>query len=130
MKDIENRKDIEQLVNTFYAKVIRDKQIAFFFNDIAKVDWEKHFPRMYDFWETILFDKVIYKGNPMLPHLALHKKVELEAVHYTTWLNLWISTINELFQGELADEAIKRAKLMANLIAYKTKKQAEKGFIQ
>ena len=50
-KDIENRTDIELLVRSFYDKVKIDDTIGYIFNDIAKVDWEKHLPVMYNFSE-------------------------------------------------------------------------------
>ena len=71
-KDIDNRADIIALVDTFYQNVALNKQIGPIFTDIAKVDWSHHLPKMYDFWESILFGKAIYKGNPMLSHFALN----------------------------------------------------------
>jgi hemoglobin len=53
--DIRNRKDIELLVNAFYDKIKTDGVIGFLFTEVAKVNWETHLPRMYDFWENILF---------------------------------------------------------------------------
>ncbi len=64
--DIENRKDIEQLINRFYDKVKQDNMIGFIFNDVAKVNWQKHLPVMYDFWENIIFLSNKYAGNPMI----------------------------------------------------------------
>lgn len=49
-KDIENRNDVQLLIDSFYEKVKADKVIGYIFNDIAKVDWGKHLPVMYDFW--------------------------------------------------------------------------------
>lgn len=120
MKDIESRKDIEQLVNEFYAKVLKDKKIGFFFNEIAHIDWGKHFPIMYDFWETILFDTMKYKGNPMTKHIVLSKKEPMTSEHFERWLLLWNQTVNENFTGDRASEAIKRAKMIADLMKYKT----------
>lgn len=54
MKNLETRQDIEDLVNRFYDKVQKDETIGFFFNDVAKVDWDHHLPKMYSFWETLL----------------------------------------------------------------------------
>ncbi|MEZ4841275.1 MAG: group III truncated hemoglobin [Flavobacteriaceae bacterium] len=51
--DITNKHDIELLVNTFYDKVKTNK-IIIFFNDVAKVDWEHHLPKMYSFWASLL----------------------------------------------------------------------------
>ena len=63
--DIRNRKDIEKLINAFYDKVKVDEVIGYFFNDVAKVNWEIHLPKMYDFWENILFYTANFEGNPM-----------------------------------------------------------------
>lgn len=120
MKDIENRKDIEHLVNEFYTKVLKDDKIGFFFNQIADIDWEKHFPIMYDFWETLLFDTMKYKGNPMTKHIVLSKKEPMTSEHFERWLFLWNQTVNEYFTGDRATEAIKRAKMIADLMKYKT----------
>ena len=120
MKDIENRKDIEVLVNEFYAKVLKDEKIGFFFTKIANIDWSKHFPIMYDFWETILFDTMKYKGNPMTKHIVLSKKEPMTSEHFERWLLLWNQTVNENFKGNRASEAIKRAKMIAELMKYKT----------
>ena len=43
-KDIENREDIVVLINRFYEKVKKDEVIGYIFNDVAKVNWEKHLP--------------------------------------------------------------------------------------
>ena len=40
-KDILERADIELLVNTFYDKVKVDEKIGPFFNNVAKIDWNK-----------------------------------------------------------------------------------------
>ena len=120
MKDIENRKDIEHLVNEFYAKVLKDEEIGFFFNEIVHIDWKKHFPIMCDFWETILFDTMKYKGNPMTKHIVLSKKEPMTSEHFEKWLLLWNQTVNENFAGDRASEAIKRAKMIADLMKYKT----------
>ena len=65
MKDLATREDIELQVNSFYNKVVKDDVIGFFFKDVVKVDFEQHLPKMYSFWESILFGQMTYKGNPM-----------------------------------------------------------------
>jgi len=120
MGDIENRNDIEVLVNAFYAKVLKDDKIGFFFNEITQIDWNKHFSIMYDFWETILFDTMKYKGNPMTKHIVLSKKEPMTSEHFERWLFLWNQTVNDNFTGNRASEAMKRAKMIADLMKYKT----------
>ena len=61
-----------------------------------------------------------YKGNPMTKHIVLSKKEPMTSEHFERWLSLWNQTVNENFKGERASEAIKRAKMIADLMKYKT----------
>ena len=119
MKKLETREDIEQLVDLFYAKVVKDETIAFFFKDIAKVDWDKHLPKMYSFWETILFGQMSYKGNPMGVHFPINEIEAMEQKHFNRWLALWRMAIEENFTGENADTAISKSENIAKLMAFK-----------
>ena len=119
MKKLESREDIELLVNKFYEKVGQDKTIGFFFNDVAKVNWDHHLPKMYGFWETLLFGQISYKGNPMAVHFPINEKVAIEKHHFAHWLQLWTETVEENFTGEIADMAINKATNIANLMAHK-----------
>lgn len=119
MKDIETREDVEFLVNKFYDKVGRDKVIGFFFNDVMKVDWDKHLPKMYQFWETLLFGKASYKGNPMAAHFPINEIQAMEKHHFEHWLKLWTATLEENFDGKMAEAAKTKAANIANLMAYK-----------
>ena len=119
MKNLETRQDIEDLVNLFYDKVQNDDKIGFFFNDVAKVDWAHHLPKMYSFWETLLFGQISYKGNPMAMHFPINEKVPLEKAHFAHWVKLWTETVEENFAGEMAELAIYKATNIANLMGYK-----------
>ncbi|MDE5492554.1 group III truncated hemoglobin [Elizabethkingia meningoseptica] len=119
MKDIESHKDVEKLVNTFYEGVRANKTIGYIFNDIAKVDWEHHLPRMYSFWETILFGKENFKGNPMIKHILLSKQTELNKIHFDTWLAIWHTTIDKNFSGLKAEEAKQKAANIARIMLHK-----------
>lgn len=119
MKALETRQDIELLVNEFYKKVIEDEKIGFFFNDIAQVNWDKHLPTMYSFWESILFGEMTYKGNPMAVHFPINEIQAMKAEHFERWLLLWKTTINENFEGENAQSAITKSQNIANLMAFK-----------
>lgn len=119
MKKLETRQDIEDLVNFFYDKVQKDETIGFFFNEVAKVDWKKHLPKMYGFWETLLFGQISYKGNPMAAHFPVNAEVAMEKHHFEHWLSLWTATVEEHFTGEMADLAIYKARNIANLMAHK-----------
>jgi hemoglobin len=129
-KDIENKADIELLINSFYDKVKQDKTIGFIFNDIIGTDWSHHLPVMYRFWESILFTKPGYEGNPVKKHIDIDKRIALEQQHFDKWLAIWNETTDELFEGANAAQAKNRAMLMANLINIKVKMARSDKFIQ
>ncbi len=118
-KDIENKGDIEVLINSFYDLVKKDDTIGYIFKEIIGEDWSHHLPVMYDFWNMVLFSKPGYAGNPTKKHVELDKKTPLTKAHFDRWLSLWNETVDRLYTGELADLAKNRASLMANLISMK-----------
>lgn len=130
MKDIATFDDVRLLVDHFYQKVLKDDQISFVFSEYMSTSLEKHLPTMYDFWDSILLGAQTYKGNVMLSHISLNKKVKLKTIHFERWLALWSTTIDELFFGEKADEAKHRAQLMKNLMEFKIAQSENKNFIQ
>lgn len=117
--DITNRPDIELLVNTFYDKVKTNKIIGHIFNDVAKVDWEHHLPKMYSFWASLLLGKHSFSGNPMQKLIALSKLTTMSEIKFSEWLSLFIQTTDELFEGEKAEEAKTRAANIARLMLHK-----------
>jgi len=119
MKDISDVNDIKFLVDEFYKKVVKDDLISHFFTIVVNFDWNVHIPIMVSFWETVIFGKASYKGNPMLKHIELDKLSKLELKHFERWLELWKGTVNEHFAGKHADTAIKKAETIASLIQSK-----------
>lgn len=118
--DIKNRSDIEKLINAFYDKIKTDTQIGYFFTEVAHVNWEKHLPRMYDFWENIMFSTGDFVGNPMAKHKELHQKSKMTEAHFEHWNTLFDETVDELFIGEKAEEIKQRAANIAMAMMYKT----------
>ena len=121
MKDIQTRKDVETLVDKFYKKVLKDEVIGVFFTKVISLNWEVHIPTMYNFWESMLFGKATYNGNPMLKHMLLNKKKELKPEHFERWLSLWEQTAKENFEGEKCREAVSKAKQIGGLMELKVK---------
>jgi len=117
--DIQSSEDIILLVNTFYTKVKANATLGYIFNDLAKVDWEKHLPKMYSFWGSLLLGEHTYSGNPMEKHITLSKSMPLSSTEFSEWLLLFNETVNELFAGEKADEAKLRAANIARLMLFK-----------
>lgn len=118
-RNIENREDIEQLINSFYDKVKQDDVIGFIFNDVAKVNWEKHLPVMYDFWENIIFLSNKYAGNPMIVHTNLSQLTPLKKKHFERWIKIFNKTVDELFEGKNASFAKEKAQGISNIMEIK-----------
>lgn len=117
--DIKNRADIILLVDSFYTKVQENLTIGPIFTDVVKVDWSHHLPKMYDFWESILFGNATYKGNPMLTHFAINEKTSLKEEEFNTWKRIFFETVDELFEGENALIIKQKAQSIADLMHFK-----------
>jgi len=118
--DIGTRKDVNRLVVTFYQKVRKDDILGPIFNNIIS-DWEEHFELLTNFWETQLFLKRTYHGNPVTAHQQVDAKInnQVTSEHFGLWLNLWFETIDELFDGETAWIAKNRAQKMSTMLFLK-----------
>ncbi|MDR9456628.1 MAG: group III truncated hemoglobin [Salegentibacter sp.] len=112
--DIQNREDVFTLISRFYSKVRENPEIGYFFNETI-TDWEEHLEKLTDFWESNLFFKGIYRGNPQKAHVKVDRKNDnkISSEHFGVWLNLWFETIDELFEGELANRAKNNARKMS-----------------
>ncbi len=122
--DIASRKDIEILVDEFYSKIKKDEQIGFIFSDIARVNWEKHLPIMYDFFENMLFYTGSYTGNPMELHKHINRLFPLTEAHFRQWNYLFSKTVDELFEGTTANLVKQRAKSIAAVMQIKIIKES------
>lgn len=116
MRDLEGRAEIEQLVNRFYTRVRGDKVLGFIFDDIAKTNWDKHLPKMYAFWETVMFRSGGFMGNPLAAHAKLVPLTEMGRTQFDHWLKLFRETVDELFAGPNAEHIKNCAADMANVI--------------
>ena len=118
--DISNREDIYKLVTTFYGKIRKDKVLGPIFNAHIK-DWEPHFERLTDFWETNLFFQKKFKGNPLLKHQLVDAASgnKITAYHFGIWLNHWFNTLDTLFEGTNVEKAKNRARSMGSFMYLK-----------
>ncbi len=122
LKEIENREDIYLLISTFYNKIKFDDFIGpFFLKAIPVSEWDAHVDKLTDFWETNLFFANKYKGNLMQVHqkLDVTNNYKITQKHFGKWLELWISTLDELFYGEKALKAKNSARNISFLLFLK-----------
>jgi len=117
--DIKTREDVFLLVSSFYIKVRNDDIIKPFFSTIE--DWDKHLEKLTTFWESNLFFKTKYYGNPIEAHIKVDKLHDnaITQKHFGHWMNLWFDTIEELFEGEYANMAKNRARKMSAFLYLK-----------
>jgi hemoglobin len=114
--DLAGRPDIIRLVDAFYQRVQADDLIGFIFTEIARTDWAAHLPRMYDFWEKVLFRTGTFQGNPLAVHARLVAATPMGQAQFDRWLALFVRTVDDLFTGEHADHIKNAAADMAKVI--------------
>ena len=112
MKQIESRDDIHYLVESFYEKVVKDEVLSPFF---LNLDFDKHLPKMVDFWAFVLLDEAGYTTDVT----EKHSRMRLKQEHFDRWLELFNTTVDTLFTGEKAELAKQRAFLVGLTIKSK-----------
>ncbi|HHG85236.1 MAG TPA: group III truncated hemoglobin [Bacteroidetes bacterium] len=113
--DLSSEADIKRMVDSFYEKVNADETLSPVFNEFAQVNWEKHLPKMYSFWNKVLFAKGEYKGNPFAAHLPL----PVDQVHFEKWVAIFEENMDELFSGPVAESTKLRARSIAHVFQSK-----------
>jgi hemoglobin len=111
--DLATCADVEALLRGFYGQVLVDDILAEPFAEIRANGLESHLPVMCDFWQTVLFSVRLYGGSAVRAHQPVHDRYLLTAGHFLRWLQLWTSTIDQMYQGPVAEHA----KIQATRIA-------------
>ncbi|QPJ61557.1 MAG: group III truncated hemoglobin [Candidatus Nitronauta litoralis] len=113
-EDLDSPENIKVLVDAFYTRVQQNEILAPVFDQTIN-DWSEHLPKMYLFWESLLFGTGEYSGNPFQKHVVL----PIEAQHFQTWLQLFLKTVDQYFEGEKANQAKESAKTIAKIFQRK-----------
>ncbi|MCB0854643.1 MAG: group III truncated hemoglobin [Bacteroidetes bacterium] len=114
--DITSRTEIKQLVDQFYQKVRQDDLIGPIFNErIQPEAWPPHLEKMYSFWSMVLLGEMGYRGHPF----AKHAPLPIDHQHFSRWLELFEETVNEHFEGKIADLAVLRSKSIGGVFESK-----------
>ncbi|MEE8059012.1 MAG: group III truncated hemoglobin [Pseudomonadales bacterium] len=111
--DLNSKQHIQQFVEAFYGKMLKDEQLAPIFLDVAEVDLSAHLPLISSYWEKLLLGDKEYNRHTMNIHRAIHAKNPLTQQDFERWLALFTSTVDTLFEGDKTE----RAKRIANQIA-------------
>jgi hemoglobin len=107
-----------RLVDAFYERVRADDILGPIFNDVADVDWTTHLPKMYDFWDSVLFGTPGFKGDPLDAHRKLAMRVPLGEREFARWLMLFDDSVDALFIGPGADNVKLRAARIASVMQH------------
>lgn len=113
--DLDSLDNIKIMVNSFYAKIRKDELLGSIFNERIGNRWPEHLEKMYRFWQTILLEEHTYYGSPFPPHATM----PVESKHFERWVQIFNQNLDELFEGEIKEEASWRAKKMAQMFNYK-----------
>ena len=113
-KDIDSQSDIELLVRTFYEHVLKDDLLASHFDGL---DFDRHFPRMFDFWSFILLEKTGFTGNVF----DKHRDLNIGKDDFDRWLSIFHKTVDDLFEGPVAEKAKSQASLLSYTFDQKMK---------
>jgi hemoglobin len=110
--DIKSDEDIKTLIHSFYTKVRKDELLSPIFNEIITGDWSEHLETMCRFWSTMLLYTRTYNSDPMSKHLPL----PLSNEHFEKWIYLFQETVDDFFEGKVADDAKETADNIGRLM--------------
>lgn len=117
--DISTRQDIDTLVKIFYDKLLQDELLHIIFEQTVLSHLEQHLTIIANFWDSILLDADVYRGNVTEKHIALDQRFPLKEQEFNRWLFLWKETVDTLFEGDKAEMAKFRAQSIADIMQYK-----------
>lgn len=106
--------EVTQLVHDFYARVRDDAILGPVFNRHV-ADWNKHLPKMVDFWSSLLLGSKRYQGTPMPLHCALPGLTDSMFRH---WLDLFCETTRALPNRPMGERAIEFSQRIAQSLWY------------
>jgi hemoglobin len=112
-RDLDSPDQIAEMVRRFYADVAMDDLLGPMFNDVARVDWSEHLPKLTAFWCRALLGQPGYQGNPFRAHALVHAQRSFTAAHFARWLMLFDETLELGWIGPNTD----RARVLAGNVA-------------
>lgn len=118
-RDLDDPAEITEMVRRFYADVAQDDVLGPMFNDVARVDWSEHLPKLTAFWCRALLGRPGYQGNPFRAHIEVHEQRAFTRAHFERWLELFHETLDGGWAGPLVEQA----KLFARKVAMVHSKQ-------
>ncbi|HQZ32802.1 MAG TPA: group III truncated hemoglobin [Ilumatobacteraceae bacterium] len=104
-RDLDTDGEIDEMVRRFYADVTQDDLLGPMFNEVARVDWSEHLPKLASFWRRALLGEPGYQGNPFRAHALVHAQRAFTPAHFERWLALFHETLELGWVGPYAQRA-------------------------
>lgn len=111
--DLDDEDAIAEMVRRFYRDVAQDDLLGPLFNDVARVDWAEHLPKLTAFWCRALLGTEGYVGNPFRAHQVVHEQSPFRPDHFERWLDLFRATLANGWRGPNTDRALVLAESVA-----------------
>jgi hemoglobin len=106
--------EVADLVDAFYARVRDDAILGpVFARHVA--DWNRHLPKMVDFWSSALRGSKSYRGTPMPVRCALPGLTRSMFEH---WLDLFFETARTQPNRAMAERAVELSQRIARSLWY------------
>jgi hemoglobin len=112
--DLDNRREVGALVDSFYERLLADPVLAPVFLDVAAIDLAVHLPHIKDYWCKLLLGENKYQRHTMNIHRSLHVQHELTAAEFERWLDFFVQSVDAAYRGPSADRAKRIAGAIAN----------------
>ncbi|WP_421120966.1 group III truncated hemoglobin [Aquihabitans daechungensis] len=106
MRDLDSPDEIAEMVRRFYQDVAQDDLLGPLFNDVARVDWNEHLPKLTLFWCRALLGIEGYVGNPFRAHSLVNDRSPLTMAQFERWLELFHDTVEVGWVGPRVDQAL------------------------
>ncbi|NJC27665.1 group III truncated hemoglobin [Neolewinella antarctica] len=124
MTDLDTRRKIDALLQTFYQQARTDELLGpVFLGALGHGDWSGHLGTVTDFWCTVLLGESSYPGGFMWKHMRL----PIAAAHVDRWTEMFSSLIRETHMGPVTEEALRRVEIMGEVLRAKIKPRGERG---
>lgn len=107
--DLDSSERIAEFLQHFYGKLLNDPVLAPIFIVVAQIDITQHLGHIQAYWEKLLLGKDDYHRHTMNIHRVLHSKRALTPADFDRWLDFFVSTVREHYEGPQAERAIKVA---------------------
>jgi len=111
-----DRGNIEKMVRSFYAMLVKDDIVGPYFikslgSDLNNDKWYDHYKTLDAFWLLLMTGEDGYRGDPFPPHVFIG---QLYIKTFDQWLLLFNKHVHELYVPEIAESFYKKSEILAN----------------